>query len=420
MSKEKETKNTSKKNTNKEIKNKETKAKKEKELKKEQEIIESLDNEYDEDLEIIEEEEEIKIELVENKTKQENTTKKKEKKPIETKKKKDSNDFFMFFEQNHQIIYGLIAGILITTLIAFIIWPDRIAELKNGEEAIVKVGKKNYTADYLYKVMKDNYSVSLLLNEIDSDLLTKIYPENDEMKKEIESNANYYYDTYEQYYGYTKEQFLSQNGFANQEEFMEYLRLDYRRNKYLEDYITKNLSDKEIEEYYEENVFGDINTQHILVEFSENEEDKDKMSEEEAKNLADKIITKLNDGTSWEDIKKKYKDKITFEDLGYQSWDASLEESFMEALTDMDDNSYSEEPVKTSYGYHVIYRLDQKKAPKLKKVKDTIIENLITEKKAEDANLLYKALIKLRKEKNITFSDTDMKEKYEKYCKEYK
>ena len=128
----------------------------------------------------------------------------------------------------------------------------------------------------------------------------------------------------------------------------------------------------------------------------------------------------LNDGTSWEDIQKNYKDKITFEDLGYQSWDASLEQSFMDALTDMDDNSYSKDPVKTSYGYHVIYRLDQKKAPKLKEVKEVIIENLITEKKSKDADLLYKALISLREEKNIKFSDTVMKEKYEDYCKKYK
>ena len=65
--------------------------------------------------------------------------------------------------------------------------------------------------------------------------------------------------------------------------------------------------------------------------------------------LAEEIITKLNDGTSWETIQKDYKDKITYEDLGYQSWDASLEEAFMTALTSMEDNSYSDEPVKTSY-----------------------------------------------------------------------
>ena len=141
---------------------------------------------------------------------------------------------------------------------------------------------------------------------------------------------------------------------------------------------------------------------------------------EEAKKLAEEIITKLNDGTSWEAIQKDYKDKITYEDLGYQAWDASLEESFLTALKEMDDNTYSEEPVKTSYGYHVIYRLDQKEAPTLKKMKKTIIEKLIANKKAEDKNLLYKALISLREEKKIDFKDTVMKDKYETYTKQYK
>ena len=267
--------------------------------------------------------------------------------------------------------------------------------------------------------MKDTYSVNSLLNEIDKDLLSEIYPEDDEMKEEVEANANYYFDTYEQYYGYTKEQFLQQNGFASLEDFHDYLKLDYRRNKYLDDYITKKIEDKEIDKYYKDNVFGDINTQHVLVEVSSSEDD-GKLSDEDAKTLADEIIDKLNDGTSWEKIQKKYKDKITFEDLGYQSWDASLEQSFMDALVDMEDNSYSKEPVKTSYGYHVIYRLDQKKTPKLKEVKETIIDNIIADKKAEDANLGAKALISLREEKKIKFSDTVMKEKYEEYCEKYK
>ena len=86
----------------------------------------------------------------------------------------------------------------------------------------------------------------------------------------------------------------------------------------------------------------------------------------------------------------------------------------------MDDKSYSKEPVKTSYGYHVIYRIDQKKAPSLKKTKDTIVKNLVSDKESEDSNLLYKALISLREEKNIDFSDTDMKAKYDSYIKEYK
>lgn len=443
-----------KKASNPKEKNKKETAKKEKKVLEEKKVEENLkedfDEEYNEDLEdmmdddfeIIEEEDddedeeieikEIKVEKKEVKKPQDKKTsaskiqkieKKAKQNNKKTKQKSDKLSKLMdLFDKYHVVIYSFIAGILLTSFIAFIIWPERIATLKNGEQPVVKVGKNTYTANDLYDDMKNYYSVSLLLDEIDNDLLTKLYEENDEMIEEVNSNAEYYLNMYEQYYGYTEEQFLEKNGFSSYNAFLDYLKLDYRRNTYLDDYIEKNLSDDEIEKYYNENVFGDINTQHILVEVKSDsdEDDSNKLSDEDAKALAEEIITKLNDGTSWEQIQKDYSDKITYEDLSYQSWDASLEDSFMEALKKMDDNSYSEEPVKTSYGYHVIYRLDQKKTPKLKKVKDTIISNLISDKKEEDSNLLYKALINLRKEKNITFSDTDMEKKYNTYCDQYK
>ena len=393
---------------------------------------EIVEEEYDEDLEDMEETDE-ETSLKKEKKKEEDLRKKVEKvekiakekkKKINTSKNHSSKltEISVFFEKHHVAIYSFIAGILITTLIAFLIWPDRIATLKDGTQPVVKVNKKTYTANDLYEDMKSYYSVSLLLDKIDNDLLTKMYPEDDTMTSKVKSNAEYYFNTYKQYYNYTQEQFLEKNGFSSYDAFLDYLKLDYRRNKYLEDYIKKNLSDDEIKKYYDENVFGDINTQHILVEVK-SDSDKDnskKLSDADAKKLAEEIITKLNDGTSWEQIQKDYKDKVTYEDLSYQSWDASLEESFMTALKKMDNNSYSEEPVKTSYGYHVIHRLDQKKKPTLKKSKDKIISNLISDKKSADSNLLYKSLISLRKEKNINFSDTDMKAKYESYCKKYK
>lgn len=397
------------------------------------------EEELDEDLEIEEfeeETEEVEEEIKPTKSKKEKKKKEEKKETSQEKIKKieriakekkvktsPNNDkiteVLLFLDKNRYAIYSFIGGVLITVLIAMIIWPDRIAKLKNGEEPIVKVDKVNYTADDLYEDMKEVYSVGMLLDNIDNDLLTKLYPKDDEMTKEVDDNAKYYLNMYNQYYGYTEEKFLEANGFSSYNEFIEYLTLDYRRNKYLDDYVEKNLTDKEIEDYYNENVFGDVNVQHILVETTDSE-DEEGLSDEEAKKLAEEIITKLNDGTSWETVQEDYKDKITYEDLSYQSWDASLEESFMTALKDMEDNTYSEEPVKTSYGYHIIYRIDQKETPKLKEVKDTIIKNLVTDKKAEDDNLLYKALISLREEKNIDFKDTNMKEKYEKYCEQYK
>lgn len=396
------------------------------------EIDEDEDNEdeIDEDNEEEDNEEEVKIVEIpakkEIKEEKVNTEKlKKIEKIAKEKKKKNPNkpsklkDFGLFLEENRHIISGFIAGTLLTILVVIIIWPDRIATLKDGTQPVVKVAGKNYTANELYDVMKSHYSVSQLIDIIDTDILTKKYKETKEMIDEVEDNAEYYLNMYEQYYGYTEEQFLSSNGFASYEDFLEYLKLDYRRKKYLDEYVEENLEENEIKDYYDENVYGDINCQHVLVEISNDSEEEDKLSDEDAKKLAEEIIDKINDGTSWEDIKKDYKDKITFEDLGYQSWDSDLEESFKTALKDLDDNSFSEEPVKTSYGYHVIYRLDQKKAPSLKKTKDIIIENIVSEKQKEDENLLYKALIHLREEKNIKFSDTDMKAKYETYKKQY-
>ena len=427
-----------KKNNTKNSTTKDQKAKKKSEEKEEKKVTPSkeiIEEEFDEDLEDMEESEEVEVketkkeekkktEEIRAKVEKVEKIAKEKKKKINTSKNNSSKltEISVLFEKNHVAIYSFIAGLLITTLVAFIIWPDRIATLKDGTQPVVKVNKKTYTANDLYEDMKSYYSVSLLLDKIDNDLLTKMYPENDTMTSEVKSNAEYYFNTYKQYYNYTQEQFLEKNGFSSYDAFLDYLRLDYRRNKYLEDYIKKNLTEDEIKKYYDENVFGDINTQHILVEVKSDsdKDDSKKLSDADAKKLAEEIITKLNDGTSWEQIQKDYKDKVTYEDLSYQSWDASLEESFMTALKKMDNNSYSEEPVKTSYGYHVIHRLDQKKKPTLKKSKDKIISNLISDKKSADSNLLYKSLISLRKEKNINFSDTDMKAKYESYCKKYK
>lgn len=354
--------------------------------------------------------------------------KKIEKKAKENKKiKKTENETLTkivdFVNNNIFTIYGFIAGVLLTTLIVVIIWPSRIATLKDGTQPVAKVNGKNYTADRLYEDMKSHYSVSQLLDEIDTDILSKKYKEDKEMKEEVKNNAEKYLNMYKQYYGYTEEQFLTENGFASYDAFLEYLRLEYRRNKYLDDYVEKNIKDSEIDKYYNDNVFGDINCQHILVEVKdENSEDNEnkKLSDEDAKKLVQEIIDKLNDGTTWEDIQKEYKDKVTYEDLGYQAWDANLEKEFMNALKKLEDNSYSTEPVKTSYGYHVIYRLDQKEKPSLKKAKKDIIEKIVDTKKSEDSNLLYKALINLRKENKLEFKDTDLKSKYDAYIKKYK
>lgn len=317
-------------------------------------------------------------------------------------------------DQNRNLIFSFIGGALVVALITVIIWPDRIATLKDGTQPVVKVNGETITADFLYEEMKKNYSISYLIEYIDKAILDKKYEETDEMKDEIEKTAQSYFDMYEQYYGMDEATFLSQNGFESKEQFLNVLKLDYRRKLYYDDYLKSQITDEQIQEYYDENVYGDINTQHILVSVN------DDMSDEDAKKLAEEIIDKLNEGKSFDEVREEYKDSVTYENLKYVAFNANLESSFLEALEKLDENSYTKEPVKTSYGYHVIYRTDQKEKPSLEDVKDSVIEELCDELDASDENLYNKTLVKMREEAGLDFSDSVMKEKYEEYIKEYK
>lgn len=317
-------------------------------------------------------------------------------------------------DQNRNLIFSFIGGALVVALITVIIWPDRIATLKDGTQPVLKVNGETITADFLYEEMKKNYSISYLIEYIDKAILDKKYEETDEMKDEIEKTAQSYFDMYEQYYGMDEATFLSQNGFESKEQFLDVLKLDYRRKLYYDDYLKSQITDEQIQEYYDENVYGDINTQHILVSVN------DDMSDEDAKKLAEEIIGKLNEGKSFDEVREEYKDSVTYENLKYVAFNANLESSFLEALEKLDENSYTKEPVKTSYGYHVIYRTDQKEKPSLEDVKDSVIEELCDELDASDENLYNKTLVKMREEAGLDFSDSVMKEKYEEYIKEYK
>lgn len=342
--------------------------------------------------------------------------KKEEKKNTNKKEYDKLFKFYDFIDKYRLAIYGVIGGVLATVLVVILIWPDRIAKLENGLEPVASIDGLTVTAEDLYEDMKEIYSVNNLLDIIDNKILEEKYPETDEMNTELNDQAENYYNMYNQYYGYSKEEFLTKSGFGSERAFIEYLRLQYRRTQYTDDYIKEQITDKEIEKYYEDKVYGDINTKHILVKVSSSATDEEK---KEAENLAKEIITKLNEGKSFDEVKDEYKDKITYEELGYKAYNASLESAYMEAMQKLENNSYTKEPVQTSYGYHVIYRIDQKEKPSLEDVKEEIITSLVSEHKSKDTSVQYKALDKMREDAKLKFTDTVLEKKYETYKSQY-
>ena len=359
---------------------------------------------------------------------------KKEEKVINTKnsknislketKKKDTDIKHLTYDNdtNRKICYAFLIGVIITIIVVIIIWPKRIATLKDGTQPILTVNNTTYTADDLYNDMKDTYSINILINSLDKMILDKKYKEDNEMNDSVKKTAEYYYSMYEQYQNITKEQFLENKGFKSEKEFLEYLKLDYRRNLYYDEYVKNLINEKDIEKYYKDEVFGDVNSKHILVSVSKDDtsENEKELSDEDAKKLANEIIDKLNKGTSWDDVINEYKDKITNEDLGYRAFNASLDTAYIKEMKNLKVNTYSKTPILSSYGYHIVYKIDQKDKPELKDVKEDIINILAEEKKNDDSNLYQKALINLRKEAKLEFKDTDLGEKYNKYISNYK
>ena len=196
------------------------------------------------------------------------------------------------------------------------------------------------------------------------------------------------------------------------------LRLEYKRKVAVEDFVADNLTDKEIEDYYDQNIIGDIKASHILitpdVDSDATDEEKEK-AENKAKKEAERIIKKLDEGEDFAELAKKYSDdEATAKnggDLDYFNTD-DMDENFMDAVKKLDNDEYTKEPVKTQYGYHIILKVDQKEKPKLKEVKDSIKETLANNKLNNNSTLHYETLMDIREENNIKWNDDELEKQY--------
>ena len=63
----------------------------------------------------------------------------------------------------------------------------KVPVLENGKEAVVTSKEGDISVDELYEEMKNTYALTTLINMIDSKLLEKDYPSDDEEKDYIKS-----------------------------------------------------------------------------------------------------------------------------------------------------------------------------------------------------------------------------------------
>ena len=303
-----------------------------------------------------------------------------------------------------------IAGLAIGLLTMILFYPDRIAKLKNGEEVAITIGKTKITADEMYEDLKDKYSLNSIIEIIDRTILDKKYELTEEDLKTVENTAKNYIDAYMKEYEITEEEALIQVGFKNYDEFVDYLKIDYKRNKYYNDYLNSIITDEEKENYYNTFVFGTINTEHILV--------KTGVDAASAEAKAKEILDKLKSGVSWDNLKETYKNEITTETVPVE-FDSGLETAYMTEAKNLKDGEYSQSLVKTAYGYHIILRKSTEEKKSIKDLDERIKKGINANKAKEDANLYEKVMIHMREEAKTEFKDTKLKEVYENHTKNY-
>ena len=90
-------------------------------------------------------------------------------------------------------------------------------------------------------------------------------------------------------------------------------------------------------------------------------------------------------------------------------------EEFEDAAYKLKVNEYTKTPVKTTYGYHIILKTGEKDKPKLKAVKENIIESIKDQRLKDDPTLEVTTLDEVRKSYGLKFKDSKLKSLYKKY-----
>ena len=304
----------------------------------------------------------------------------------------------------------------------------KVSTLPNGDDALVSFSNTNLgiSAGDLYSEVKGT-ALSKLIDMIDTKILLDKYPDkSSDADKYVSEQYDLIKTNFKDDKGKfdeesLKEQIYAYYGITDIDKFKDIIRLNYYRTEAVNDYAKKSVTDKQIQKYYDENVYADISCKHILITpaVTDDMSDEDKTkADKEALQKAKDIIKKLKNGESFDDLAKEYSDDTSNKDkggdLGYFNTGDMLEE-FEKAAFALKKGKYTTTPVKTKYGYHIILKTDEKEKPSLEDKKEEIIKTLASEAKSKDTALSINALVELRKEYGMNIEDDEMSKLYSTY-----
>ncbi|HET7628164.1 MAG TPA: peptidylprolyl isomerase [Bacillales bacterium] len=277
-----------------------------------------------------------------------------------------------------KLLTAVMAGLLVFALSA--------CSNNGGDEVIVKTDAGNVTKSEFYKQLKQTAGKQVLQQMVYEKILDKKYDVSEKLEKE--------FNKYKDQQGDQFETWLHSQGFQNEEQFKQQLKLSLLIEKARMDGV--KITEDEMKEYYDKHKvdqFTELKVSHILVK-------------EESK--AELIEQKLKNGADFAELAKKYsEDPGSAKDggnVGYVTKNSQMVKPFLDAAFKLDVGEVSK-PVKSQFGYHII-KVTDKKVKSFKEVKDQIKQTL----KQQQAKPLEEVLSELNKEGNIKVKDDDFKD----------
>ena len=330
---------------------------------------------------------------------------------------------------NTPFVIALCAVVLLIAGLIFVLCIKRVPRTSKGEEILATVKGETITADDLYLSLKESYGTDALINLIDTYIADKEVEITEENKEYVQEVVDYYKE-YAEYYNTDLATFLSSyvglNGIETEDQFYDYVLEDYKKTLTVTNFIGESASEEDLKKYYKENYSDKLTVKHILIEVDSEEKDKEK-ADKDAYNKAMDLIEELND-TSSKKLDAKFEelaednsdDTATYsnggliEDFGKKD----VVEEFWNASVELKDGKYTSEPVKSSYGYHIILKVSSTPVEKYKDVKNEVKTAYAESLLASDSTLFAKKWDEIRKQYKLSIKDDLIKEAYEKTIEE--
>ena len=308
----------------------------------------------------------------------------------------------------------------------------KIPTLSNGDEAVVtfKDGEM-ISANEFYEEIKNSFGLDTLLNMIDKYIFEAEFPD------EIENGKAYAEAAIEQLrtsYGSDEELLsaLQYYGYQTVEAYQNFVYISYMQNIAIETYVRDNITDEELQEYYENDVYPDMTISHILVAADVTDDmsdDEKEEAENKAKETIQDIIDQLNEAReNGEDVEKVFaelakeysEDDDTKEDGGslgeinIGDLDSNYDE-LIKAASELKDGEYSTEVITTELGYHVILKTATGEKASYDDSVDSMKDAITQDKLDEDQSLMVDAIRYYRDLYELDVIDSEMDSQYSVY-----